>query len=402
LSENEEGEGLDMDSSPSNFDQTGKSAKRISGTNRVSVAAATASTGGSTKRRKSTKSAPYTKAAISEKTAYDKSPVSAVIVRTLTIPSLPICLPRTREMELIQQQEQQSLLNYHVMGIDEAGRGPLAGPVVAAAAIVPVDIAGIIDSKKLTNEATREELYEKIITSPRVQWAVAIVDAARIDEVNILQATLQGMRMAATALMDLALLPSEHDGFRLVQHSPPDSSIPGCYVVRSVCAGGASKNDDPVNISNKNTESPTTTAAFTSTSSCSYYALIDGNRLPNDMPCQAETMVKGDGREYCIAAASILAKVTRDRLMHQYDSLYPVYNLKQHKGYPTVFHMDAVRKHGASPIHRRSFAPLKHMVFDDNGKVVVVVRSASTTTAPALRKHEEATEKKTRVTRPKK
>ena len=102
----------------------------------------------------------------------------------------------------------------------------------------------------------------------------------------------------------------------------------------------------------------------------SCYALIDGNRLPQDLPCAAETMVKGDGREYAIAAASILAKVTRDRLMHAYDELYPAYGLAQHKGYPTAAHMAAVHAHGASPIHRRSFAPLKHWEFDDDGNII--------------------------------
>ena len=91
----------------------------------------------------------------------------------------------------------------------------------------------------------------------------------------------------------------------------------------------------------------------------SYHALIDGNRLPTDMPCSADAIVKGDSREYCIAAASILAKVTRDRIMHQYHKLYPVYNLAQHKGYPTAAHINALRTHGPSPIHRMTFAPLK-------------------------------------------
>lgn len=103
---------------------------------------------------------------------------------------------------------------------------------------------------------------------------------------------------------------------------------------------------------------------------CSYYALIDGNKVPKDMPCDCESMTKGDGREYSIGAASILAKVTRDRLMHEYDAKYPHYNLAQHKGYPTAAHMSAVKKYGASPIHRRTFAPLKHMEFDEEGKVI--------------------------------
>ena len=102
----------------------------------------------------------------------------------------------------------------------------------------------------------------------------------------------------------------------------------------------------------------------------SYYALIDGNKIPKDMSCQCESLVKGDGREYSIGAASIIAKVTRDRLMHEYDRMYPKYNLSQHKGYPTAAHMNLVKNFGASPIHRRTFAPLKHMTFDDAGNIV--------------------------------
>ena len=88
------------------------------------------------------------------------------------------------------------------------------------------------------------------------------------------------------------------------------------------------------------------------------------------MPCPCEFMIKGDGREYSIGAASILAKVTRDRLMHEYDRKYPAFNLKKHKGYGTAAHMSAIREFGATPIHRRTFAPLKHMELDEEGKVV--------------------------------
>ena len=88
------------------------------------------------------------------------------------------------------------------------------------------------------------------------------------------------------------------------------------------------------------------------------------------MPCDAECIVKGDSKEFCIAAASILAKVTRDRLMRGYNELYPEFELQQHKGYPTAKHMALVRKHGASPIHRRTFAPLKHMSFDEQGRIL--------------------------------
>lgn len=243
------------------------------------------------------------------------------------------CLPRFREGELMEDNSK-----LQVMGIDEAGRGPLAGPVVAAAIIAPADVAGVIDSKKINTEEAREALYEKLVAIPNVRWAVSIIDAARIDEINILQATLEGMRMAAQAVME----PPPIDNKSRAKEASVTQM--GCYVV-------CSENSESIDAPNA-------------------YALIDGNRLPKEMPCEADTIVKGDSKEFCIAAASILAKVTRDRLMHGYDALYPEFNLKQHKGYPTAAHMVAVKEHGASPIHRRTFAPLKHMEFDENGKVV--------------------------------
>jgi ribonuclease HII len=229
----------------------------------------------------------------------------------------------------------------YILGIDEAGRGPLAGPVVAAAIIAPFDLAGVVDSKKVTKEDDREALYEQLIAMKDVRWAVSVIDAARIDEINILQATLEGMRLATTALIDPT---------KLSVRVAPEASVEelGCYVV---CPSSSSSS-----------KAKKTTAD-------EYYALVDGNKIPKEMLCPAESMVKGDSKEFSIAAASILAKVTRDRLMHAYDPLYPQYNLKQHKGYPTAAHMQAVKEHGASPIHRRTFAPLKHMEFDENGKV---------------------------------
>ncbi|KAK1747415.1 ribonuclease H2 subunit A [Skeletonema marinoi] len=255
------------------------------------------------------------------------------------------CLPRTREHQL-QSQQQSSLL---VIGVDEAGRGPLAGPVVAAAAIVPTDISGIIDSKKITKEEERERLYEELIDSPGIRYAVAVVSAERIDEINILQATLEGMRMAVEGVMGVRSISSGDDNVASAKRTE----------VSYIVTGGVGDDVDTTKA---------TTAATTETTS--YHALIDGNKIPKDMPCEAESMTKGDGREYSIGAASILAKVTRDRLMHEYDKMYPEYNLSQHKGYPTAAHMSAVSKFGASPIHRRTFAPLKHWEFDKNGKII--------------------------------
>lgn len=251
------------------------------------------------------------------------------------------CLPRTREQYLRRKHRDDTddaspLL---VLGVDEAGRGPLAGPVVAAACWCPTNIPGITDSKKITSEAERERLYDLLVRSPGVRWAAAVIDAPRIDDVNILQATLEGMRHAVRAVVGDVV----DDQITVVAEA--DCALQGCYVVSS------SSRDDSENDN-------------------SYHALVDGNRIPSDLPCPAEFIIKGDSKEYAIAAASVIAKVTRDRLMHGYHALYPAYELARHKGYPTKAHMAAVHQHGASPIHRRTFAPLKHMEFDEQGGVV--------------------------------
>ena len=176
-----------------------------------------------------------------------------------------------------------------VCGTDEAGRGPLCGPVVAAAVILPrdVEIEGLNDSKKLT-EKKREKLFD-IIKEKAVAYAIAEASAAEIDEINILNASMLAMKRAIDAL--------------------------------------AIKAD---------------------------FALIDGNCSRGfDIPTQ--TIVKGDSISASIAAASILAKVTRDRQCEELDKLYPEYNIAKHKGYPTKDHMDAVRKYGPAPIYRMSF-----------------------------------------------
>lgn len=176
-----------------------------------------------------------------------------------------------------------------VCGCDEAGRGPLCGPVVAAAVILPRDfiIEGLDDSKKLT-EKKRERLFE-IIKEKAIAYAIAEASPAEIDEINILNASMLAMRRAVDAL------PKKAD-----------------------------------------------------------FALIDGNCSRGfDIP--TETVVKGDSKSYSIAAASILAKVTRDRICAEQDLIYPIYNIKKHKGYPTKEHMDLVREYGPSPIHRKTF-----------------------------------------------
>ncbi len=176
-----------------------------------------------------------------------------------------------------------------VCGCDEAGRGPLCGPVVAAAVILPRDceIEGLNDSKKLT-EKKREALFE-IIKEKAVAYAIAEASPAEIDEINILNASMLAMRRAVEALPH-----------------PAD------------------------------------------------FALIDGN-CSRGFTIPTETVVKGDARSASIAAASILAKVTRDRECIELDRKYPEYGIAKHKGYPTKDHMDAVRTHGVAPIYRRSF-----------------------------------------------
>lgn len=176
-----------------------------------------------------------------------------------------------------------------VCGVDEAGRGPLAGPVCAAAVILPPDIQieGLNDSKKLTDKK-RRELFD-VITAQAVSYAVAFCDEKVIDEINILQATFRAMRQAVESLDVRPEL-----------------------------------------------------------------ALVDGNRAA-DFGVPVQTIVKGDSLSASIAAASILAKVSRDRLMEQYDGTYPQYGFAVHKGYGTQRHYDALREYGPCPIHRTSF-----------------------------------------------
>ena len=185
-----------------------------------------------------------------------------------------------------------------VCGCDEAGRGPLCGPVVAAAVILPRGeiIEGLNDSKKLT-EKKREKLFD-IIKEKAVAYAIAEASPEEIDEINILNASMLAMRRAVEALP-----------------RPAD------------------------------------------------FALIDGN-CSRGFSIPTETVVKGDATSYSIAAASILAKVTRDRQCAELDLEYPEYGIAKHKGYPTKEHMDAVRKYGVAPIYRKSF--LKFLDKDAN------------------------------------
>jgi ribonuclease HII len=181
-----------------------------------------------------------------------------------------------------------------VAGVDEAGRGPLAGPVTVAAVILDPrrPLVGLADSKRLS-PARREALYPRILANA-LAWRVEFVQADEIDTLNILQATLIGMRRALCALTPAATR-----------------------------------------------------------------ARIDGNRLPTDLPCPAEALVGGDALDAAIMAASILAKVARDRAMCELHVLYPQYGFDRHKGYPSPDHLAALGRHGPCPQHRRSFAPVR-------------------------------------------
>jgi len=180
-----------------------------------------------------------------------------------------------------------------VCGVDEAGRGPLAGPVCAAAVILPPDaeLPGLNDSKKLS-EKKREALFEPI-KEIALGWGIGLASEAEIDEHNILQATFLAMRRAVEQLRQQSGL-------------TPD------------------------------------------------LVLVDGNRDPG-LLLPTQTVVKGDGTSAAIAAASILAKVTRDHLLLELDAQYPQYGFAKHKGYPTKDHYAALAQYGISPVHRRSF-----------------------------------------------
>ena len=184
-----------------------------------------------------------------------------------------------------------------VAGIDEAGRGPLAGPVTAAAVILPkeIEIAGLNDSKQLS-EKKRNELFE-IIKAKATAYSIQTIDNKIIDEINILQATFAAMERCARSLS----------------------------VKPELC-------------------------------------LIDGNHIIPSAGFNQEAVVDGDAKSAAIAAASILAKVTRDRIMVEYSKEFPQYGFEKHKGYGTKMHMEALALHGACPIHRRSFAPVWDVV----------------------------------------
>lgn len=193
-------------------------------------------------------------------------------------------------LEVWKFEEEKQLLGYsRICGVDEAGRGPLAGPVFAAAVILPFGevIEGLDDSKKLT-EKKREKIFD-VIVEKAVGFGIACAEVGEIEEINILNASFLAMHRAIDKISPL-----------------PD------------------------------------------------FALIDGNMVRN-IQIPAQSIVKGDSLSASVAAASVLAKVSRDRLLYEYDKLYPEYGFAKHKGYPTKAHYEAIAKYGPCPVHRLSF-----------------------------------------------
>ena len=212
---------------------------------------------------------------------------------------MPMSARSCNRLEFEQELWQRGFAR--VAGVDEAGRGPLAGPVVAAAAVLPPawletglpdELRGLNDSKQLT-AIQRERFYAELHSREEIRFAIARVEPETIDEINIVQATHRAMNEA------------------LAQLRPSPEHV-----------------------------------------------LVDGTRVKS-LRYPQTALVKGDARSYSIAAASVLAKVTRDRLMLEYDRQWPAYGFAGHKGYGTARHLAALAEHGPCPIHRRSFAPIR-------------------------------------------
>jgi ribonuclease HII len=184
-----------------------------------------------------------------------------------------------------------------IAGVDEAGRGPLAGPVVAAACILPEGtlLEGVDDSKKLV-PSVRFQIFQKMLTVANIDYGIGIVDSLIIDQINILQATFQAMLIAISHL-----------------RQQPD------------------------------------------------YLLVDGDKMPPSAPVPGQAIVQGDSLSQSIAAASVIAKETRDQIMRSFDEQWPQYRFSSHKGYATEEHLLAIQKWGPCPIHRMSFDPLKSL-----------------------------------------
>ncbi|MCB9983972.1 MAG: ribonuclease HII [Rhodospirillales bacterium] len=213
-----------------------------------------------------------------------------------------------------------------VCGLDEVGRGPLAGPVVAACVYIPDELRALpfvceIRDSKALSEKRLAALYEQI--TGHFVWAVAEKSPAEIDEINILQASLRAMEEAFLLMSSLL---SETNG----------GSFPNMLDQRSL---DFARNDNK-----------------------EWYALVDGNKLPPGLPCPAMAVVKGDDKSVSIAAASIVAKVTRDRLMRALHQEYPHYGWDSNVGYPSKAHLAGIERYGITQHHRKSFGPVKNFI----------------------------------------
>ena len=208
-------------------------------------------------------------------------------------------LLRLQEIQKIERELYQKGVK-SICGIDEAGRGPLAGPVVVASVIMPEGsmIEGVNDSKKVS-EKKREKLYEQIIEEA-VAYGVAIIDQNEIDRINILNATKEGLTLCIKEL------------------------------------------EKDLKEKNRGIEKPEIILVDALTK-------IDTDHIPY------QSIIKGDAKSYSIAAASIIAKVTRDRIMRQWDEVYPEYGFAKHKGYGTAMHISAIKQYGICPLHRKTF-----------------------------------------------
>ena len=208
-------------------------------------------------------------------------------------------LERLKEIRKIEEELYLKGIN-SIAGIDEAGRGPLAGPVVVACVVMPKDsmIEGVNDSKKVS-EKKREKLFEEI-TKEALGYGIGIVSQEEIDKINILNATKEGLTLAIKEL--------EKD----LQEKKRKFEKPEIILVDALTK-------------------------------------IDTDHIPY------RSIIKGDSKSYSIAAASIIAKVTRDRIMRQWDEVYPMYGFEKHKGYGTAAHIAAIKEYGLCPLHRRSF-----------------------------------------------
>lgn len=208
------------------------------------------------------------------------------------------CLSERNAFLLKEEQALWSEGYTTLAGIDEAGRGPLAGPVVASCVSIPqgIWIEGIYDSKKLS-ETKREKLYQQLVTHPKISYGVGQASSEEIDQINILQATFLAMRRAYENLQ--------------------------------------TKVD---------------------------FVLVDGLYLP--LPVPSRKLIKGDARSYLVASASIIAKVTRDRLLKELDERWPMYGFAQHKGYGTQKHRKAILEYGPCAEHRKTFEPIKSLLVE--------------------------------------